>query len=371
MSTPITSIGLMSGSSLDGLDLACGVFTVNADAKTPQDWLKQWEIIATAMIPLPDSWIVKLQEAPKMTGRQLAKMHADFGAFAGRHLQQFIRDNHLAPHCIASHGHTIFHYPEQGFTTQIGCGATIAAVTGITTIDNFRAQDIALGGQGAPLAPIADEYLFAEFEGCLNLGGIANLSIKTPSGYVAFDIGGANQILNAIVQPLGLAYDEGGQLARKGQLIPKLLQSLDALPYFAQPFPKSLGNDWVREVQWPLFAAASGRPEDKLHTACRQLAGQIAQAIAATMENEASLPKVMVTGGGAFNQFLLECIQEASDRLKPIKLVVPNPEIINFKEAMLMALMGALRLSGRPNCRASATGASRDSIGGSLHLVSH
>ncbi len=372
MSTPITSVGLMSGSSLDGLDLACVVFRVDQDARTPQAWLQSWEITAAAMVPFSDDWMSRLREAPNLDGWQLAKTDADFGVFLGQQLQEFIQANNLTPDCIASHGHTVFHYPDQGFTTQIGCGAGIAALTGITTINNFRAQDIALGGQGAPLAPIADEYLFGAFDLCLNLGGIANLSAQTSSGYLAFDIGGANQILNAIVEPLGLAYDEGGALARKGQLLPDLLAAVDALPYFARPFPKSLGNDWVREVQWPLFTKVEGRPEDKLHTACRQLAGQIARAVNDTVVKgrfHTSRPKVMVTGGGTFNHFLLECIEEACARLQPIELIVPAPEIINYKEAALMALMGALHLSGRTNCRASVTGASRDTIGGSRHFA--
>ncbi|GJM36507.1 MAG: anhydro-N-acetylmuramic acid kinase [Saprospiraceae bacterium] len=370
MESTITSIGMMSGSSLDGLDMACALFTVNPEADTPQEWLLDWNLVATAMISFPESWTTRLREAPGLSGLQLAKIHTDFGSFLGQHVRQFVQEYQLQPDCIASHGHTIFHYPEAGFTTQIGCGATIAALAGATTIDNFRALDLALGGQGAPLAPIADEYLFGSYDICLNLGGIANLSTKTKAGYVAFDIGGANQILNAIVQPLGLAYDEGGQMARLGQLQPALLEKVNALPYFSQPYPKSLGNNWVKDTQWPIFANTDCSTEDKLNTACWQIAGQIAKAIAETTsktERNGQLPKVFVTGGGAFNHFLLECIDQACAHKQPIDLIVPEPDIINFKEALLMALMGALRLSARTNCRASVTGASRDCSGGSIH----
>ncbi len=359
------ALGLMSGSSLDGLDLAYCEMTFAENGA-----LSGWHLIAADTMPFSAAWKKKLVELPTGTALELAEAHATFGEYLGDLINGFLEENRLVPDFIASHGHTIFHYPDKRFTTQIGDGAAISARTGRVVIDNFRAQDIALGGQGAPLAPLADRVLFNEYDFCLNIGGIANLTFKADGGrYVAYDIGGANQVLNALVQTIGLAYDDRGKLAAGGKLDTALKNKADALPYFSQPYPKSLGNDWVRREHIPVFLESEALLEDKLHTACIQIAGQIATHLAQTLEREGvqrSRYKLLATGGGAMNDFLMDCIRETCSGLK-VDVVVPDARIIGFKEAILMALMGALRMMGLPNCIASVTGAQQDAVSGAVH----
>jgi len=364
--TNFKALGLMSGSSLDGLDLAFCEMTFAENGA-----LNAWNLVAADTLPLSEHWKKTLAELPAGSALQLAEAHAAFGEYVGELVNAFLEKHQLAPDFIASHGHTIFHYPNKRFTTQIGDGAAIAARTRRMVIDNFRAQDVALGGQGAPLAPMADRVLFSDYDFCLNLGGIANLTFKADGGrYVAYDLGGANQVLNALVQPIGLAYDDKGRLAARGNLNAPLKAKADALPFFSLPYPKSLGNDWVRRELIPLFVAADCSLEDKLHTACVQLAEQIAAHIAQTLKREGvhrAGYKLLATGGGALNDFLMDCIRK-SCAAQNIEVVVPDARIISFKEAILMALLGALRVMGLPNCIASVTGASRDAVGGAVHL---
>jgi len=364
--TSFKAVGLMSGSSLDGLDIAfCELKFAEGGA------LSDWHLIIADTVPISEFWKKVLTGLPSGSALQLAEAHAAFGEYIGELVNAFLEKHQLAPDFIASHGHTIFHYPDKRFTTQIGDGAAIAACTGRTVIDNFRAQDVALGGQGAPLAPLADRVLFSQYDFCLNLGGIANLTFKADGGrYVAYDIGGANQVLNALVQPIGLAYDDKGMMAAKGRLNADLKTKADALPFFSLPYPKSLGNDWVRREHIPIFLAANCPLEDKLHTACVQLAEQIAAHITQTLGREGvrrSNYKLLATGGGAMNDFLMACIRNACAPCN-VEVVVPDARIISFKEAILMALLGALRLMGKPNCIASVTGATRDAVGGAVHM---
>jgi len=364
MSDTLTSIGLMSGSSLDGLDIAACTFSFD-DTR-----LTNWELLRGETVPFPDDWQQRLRDLPQADARSLAKANADLGRWMGEAVHAFIKKHHLQPDLIASHGHTIFHFPAEGFTTQIGDGAAIAAATGHTVVCDFRSADIALGGQGAPIAPIADRLLFPEFDLLLNLGGIANITCNVAGRYIAFDIGGANQILNALVQPLGLPYDDGGRLAASGRLIEPLMDAMDALPYFRQPPPKSLGNDWVQEHQVHAYMAWPASVEDRLHTACMQLARQIALAVQRIIEHEnwhRDEYRIMATGGGAFNTFLCNCIVAECNRIGRFSLHLPDPAIIAFKEAALMALMGVLRLKNIPNCIASVTGARVDAVGGVEH----
>lgn len=366
ITTTFKALGLMSGSSLDGLDLAFCEFGFAESGA-----LNEWRLVASDTLSFSEPWKKILAELPAGSAFQLAEAHAAFGEYVGDLVNAFLEEHQLTPDFIASHGHTIFHYPDKRFTTQIGDGAAIAARTGRVVIDNFRAQDVALGGQGAPLAPLADRVLFSDYDFCLNLGGIANLTLKADGGrYVAYDLGGANQVLNALVQPIGLAYDDKGRLAARGSLNAPLKAKADALPFFSQPYPKSLGNDWVRRELIPLFLAADCPLEDKLHTACVQLAEQISSHLAQTLEREGvqrSNYKLLATGGGAMNDFLIDCIQKSCAPQK-VEVVVPDARIISFKEAILMALLGALRMIGKPNCMASVTGATRDAVGGAVHL---
>ncbi len=364
----VHALGLMSGSSLDGLDMALCRFRLDPASSLP---VLEWQLLATRTAAFDPAWRERLRALPKADGRTLMRAHADFGHYLGRLVQPFLQECQTRPDLIASHGHTIFHYPDQGFTLQIGDGAALAAATGCTVIDNFRALDIALGGQGAPLAPLADRFLFPGYDFYLNLGGIANISCNAGDRFVAFDIGGANQVLNALVEPMGLPYDEDGRIAASGHLDTGLLARADALPYFRQPYPKSLGNDWVQERLLPIYLEASATTADKLHTAGIQLARQTAAAITRILERESPGKqhyRLLATGGGAFNSFLLNAIREEGSKVCSLEIIAPGPEIIGFKEAALMALMGALRYHGLPNCLASATGASQDASGGAIHL---
>jgi anhydro-N-acetylmuramic acid kinase len=359
------AIGLMSGSSLDGLDIAACTFDLN------QLSISDWQLIAADTIPFPPEWQHTLQALPNASARDLAKAHADLGHWIGHAVNDFLAKHpDFIPHVIASHGHTIFHFPNEQFTTQIGDGAAIAAITGITTVTDFRSADIALQGQGAPVAPIADQLLFNQYNLLLNIGGIANLTCHANHKYLAFDIGGANQILNALANTIGLPYDDQGNIAASGQLIPELLEQLNQLDYFHQAPPKSLGNDWVQHHQvlsclnWPAPLP------DKLHTVCLHIAQQTAAALEFVIRQEKWHPdsfQMLVTGGGAFNTFLVKAIRKACSHLGQLDIILPEPGIIAFKEAILMALMGVLRMKGIHNCLASVTGAARNSVNGAVY----
>lgn len=358
-------LGLMSGSSLDGLDLAHCRFTLNQDNE-----ILSWEILAAETLSYSDAWKERLSQLPKASALELAQANAAYGTLLGELVNEFLSEHDVQPDYIASHGHTIFHYPAQKLTLQIGDGAALAAITGYPVICDFRTQDIALGGQGAPLAPTADLYLFKDYQCCLNLGGIANLSVQTPKGYVAFDICGANQILNALVAPLGLEYDDKGGLAATGQLIPALYEQSMSLDFFRQAYPKSLGNDWVLAHQTTTFCQYDGEINDKLYTATQMIAQLVADHLAMVIQKEDLDPgemNMLVTGGGAFNDFLIDCMRKACG--DKVSVHIPSATIIGFKEAALMALMGLLRIRNIPNCLASVTGAFQDSINGALHQI--
>ncbi|NRA52441.1 MAG: anhydro-N-acetylmuramic acid kinase [Phaeodactylibacter sp.] len=365
MESKQTILGIMSGSSLDGLDLALCTFYFSGGT------LQRWEIVDCGAFPFPEPWINRLKALPSGSARELALAHGQFGQFLGEQSKAFLAQQKIEIDAIASHGHTIFHFPDEGVSTQIGDGAAIAGITGVPSIDNFRMQDVALGGQGAPIAPIADQFLFPEQAFMLNLGGIANISARTAQGYIAFDCTGANQILNALAQEAGHAYDKGGEIAKSGKLIPDLLEDALSLPYHSEPYPKSLGNDWVQEQLWPIYKHYNATVADRLHTACWQVARSIAESIGAIAQDNTlpSLPhSMLITGGGAFNTFLVECIRSECEKNRSLAVEIPTPRIIEFKEAILMALMGALRLEGLPNTLPTATGGHAPSCGGGLHI---
>ena len=358
-------LGLMSGSSLDGLDLAHCQFTISEDNE-----ILSWEILHAETLPYTAAWRERLSQLPAASALALAQTDADYGALLGELANIFLEKYSIQPDYIASHGHTIFHYPEQKLSLQIGDGAALAATTGFPVICDFRTQDMALGGQGAPLAPTADRFLFKEYQCCLNLGGIANLSVQTPNGYVAFDICGANQILNALVEPLGMEYDDKGSLAASGQLVSELLKQSLSLEFFEMDYPKSLGNDWVMAQQTTAFCAYDASLEDKLYTANRMIAQLIADHVRMVIRKEGlniAQMNMLITGGGAFNDFLVHCIREACG--PAVQVHIPSATIIGFKEAALIALMGLLRIRQEPNCMASVTGASQDSINGALYQI--
>lgn len=345
MRDSLTILGLMSGTSLDGVDLAlCRI----------SDEGRKYKILRAKTIPYTQDWKNKLKAAEKSSGEELAQHDREYGKLLGQLCKEFLRDD--KPDYIASHGHTIFHDPAHGYTFQSGSGSEIARITGFTTVNDFRSTDVALGGQGAPLVPIGDALLFSKYTYCLNLGGFINVSFDDNGTRRAYDIAPLNYVLNAIARQMGMEYDSGGKVAAKGKYNVMLGEKLDALPYYSQSPPKSLGREWVEKNIFPLLAGTIS-PADHLHTFCKHAAKQVGIAC----PNEG---KMLVTGGGAYNNFF---IGELRKNCKA-EIVIPDDETIQFKEALIFALLGYLRVHNRVNALASVTGASRDSCGGTIHF---
>ncbi len=357
MAFEITVAGLMSGTSLDGLDIALCTF---------EEQNNKWSfaVIATSTIPYTAEWKKRLSEAYLGDAASLVQLNADFGYYVGQCVREFCDEINEEPDLISSHGHTIFHQPEKGFTFQAGSGAAIAAVTGIDTVCDFRSTDVALGGQGAPLVPVGDEQLFGGHKYCLNLGGIANISFTEKDQRLAFDICPANMALNYLAEKTGLAYDEGGELAMRGTIIPALLSDLNALTFYQQKPPKSLGWEWFQQNFLPIISNNKYSVEDSMRTVIEHIAIQIAASL-----QPAPGTTMLTTGGGAYNNLLVEAITEHVSR-HGIHVVVPENQIVEFKEAIIFGFLGALRITNHYNSLASVTGAGFDSIGGAVYLGS-
>lgn len=356
----VHAIGLMSGSSLDGLD----IFFVRL-TEVNGNW--QYQGLASSCIPYPKEWEVKLRQAKSLSVPEFLNLHTAYGHFTGKLVHEFIRSScsGLPVDLVVSHGHTIFHDPANGTSFQLGDGAAIAAETGIPVVSDLRNLDIANGGQGAPLVPLGEQLLFPEFDFWLNLGGICNISFRENTEWVAFDVVACNQLLNALAATQGKAFDANGALAAAGQVDVGLLNQLDAVTYFQLKAPKSLDNSFSTDVCWPLIESAKLSVADKLRTVVEHIAGQIA----ACIPPSAIETSMLVTGGGAFNSFLVARIQ---DRVagKILKLKVPDGRTVQYKEALIMALLGTLRWLGRPTIIPSVTGARKASIGGALWIGS-
>jgi anhydro-N-acetylmuramic acid kinase len=266
---------------------------------------------------------------------------------------------------VSAHGHTIFHNPAAGYTFQIGSGASLYAACTIPVVTDLRSVDVAFGGQGAPLVPLGDELLFGTYSGCLNLGGIANISYKSDHKNVAFDICPVNILLNAYALKIGEKYDDGGHTAKSGKPIPALIEQLNGLNYYKQPAPKSLGREWVDAVVFPIIEQyMSHSIEDILHTLVIHSAQQIAVCLSALPVKEGK-QQLLITGGGAFNTFLIESIKSFSG--KNIELIIPDVDTIQFKEAIIFGFLGLLRMYNIPNAKSTVTGASADTIGGAVY----
>ncbi len=354
MQNPISVIGLMSGTSLDGLDIAHCTFWKEAG-----QW--QFSINQTTTIGYPSAWENRLKTCMQSSALELAFTDVELGHWMGRQVAGFMKEHALTAHFVSSHGHTVFHQPSRLLTLQIGKGSAIAAETGLPVVNDFRAADVALGGQGAPLVPIGDELLFSGYDVCLNLGGFANLSAHFQGKRIAFDVGPCNLVLNSLAMRSGNAYDQGGTMARSGKLIPQVLESLNRLSYYQQPFPKSLGKEWADAEVFPLLPERFAS-EDLLHTMVVHIAMQLSAAIAPLVQGKSNA-NVLVTGGGAFNTFLLEqCRQQFS----AVRFEVPSEKLVSFKEALVFAFLGLLRWKEENNCLRSVTGARHDHSGGSI-----
>ncbi len=373
--TILRVVGLMSGTSLDGVDLA--LVTFQPPDTQNSNW--RWIIEKAQTVPLTPVWrqiFTAVIGAKTPDAETLVQLDVEFGDYLGILVRKFISDVG-APviDFVASHGHTLFHAPTtRGYTFQLGHGGALAAAAGLPVICDFRSTDVALGGQGAPLVPIGDRLLFPDATVCLNLGGIANVSVERADGggRLAYDVCACNQVLNALAAEAGLAYDDDGGLARAGQPLPALRAALDAPDFFGQPAPKSLGREWVEAHSLAALAGFGAAPlPDRLRTASEHMAGQLARSIGAALAVAAPTAGrhiVLATGGGAHNGYLIECLRRELDALgAAAEVVVPDAEIVNFKEALIFALLGALRWRGEINTLASATGARRDSCGGAVY----
>ncbi len=373
-------IGLMSGTSLDGLDICHARFFFRNGK-----W--SYETLNAEDEQYPQELKGRLARAQDMTAQEYALLHSDYGLYLGERVNAFMEGHNLLPMdrmcsdsrrevaIIASHGQTVFHQPHLSFTGQIGSGAGIAALSGVDTVCDFRTTDVALGGQGAPLVPIGDRHLFGSYDYCLNLGGFSNISYEEagctgPDWHarrLAHDISPVNYVLNHYTRQIGLEYDKDGGIARGGSINRPLLQSLNNLPFYKQAGPKSLGREWVEKEVLPLIEAAR-TPEgeslsmaDKLCTYTEHAAFQISLSI---KQNTAEKAKVLVTGGGAYNKYLLERMRFNAPHAE---FVVPDDITVKFKEALIFAFLGALYIADQPNCMSSVTGASYDCIGGAMY----
>lgn len=343
-------IGLMSGTSLDGLDICFAQFDfINGK------W--SYSVLDAHAEEYPHEVKSKLAEAQNMSALEYALFNSDYGLYLGQRVKAFMDRTGAEPDYIASHGHTIFHQPAKRFTAQIGSGAGIAAESGVDTICDFRTTDVALYGQGAPLVPVGDRHLFHQYNYCLNLGGFSNISSEgNNDSRVAFDISPVNYVLNHYTRSIGMEYDKDGEIASGGEIHGDLLDRLNNLPFYSQTGPKSLGREWVEEEIIPLIDSFNIALPDKLATFCEHVAIKIGAEIIGG--------KVLVTGGGAFNKYLIERMRVNAPQCE---YVIPDALTINFKEALIFAFLGALYSSDMPNCMSSVTGAKYDCIGGALY----
>lgn len=337
----------MSGTSLDGLDICLAKFE-------KQNSVWEFEILQAETVPYSEKWESQLRNSIHLSAEELLELHSEYGFFLGKAVKNFIKKHSLKNiDVIASHGHTVFHQPKKKFTLQIGDGRAIKIETSLPVVYDFRSQDVLMGGNGAPLVPIGDEFLFAEYDACLNLGGFSNISLKLNGKRIAFDIAPVNIVLNKLAQDFNQNFDINGDLAKQGKIDTELLNKLNSLDFYSQSHPKSLGIEWCNENIFPLFEGLDSK--DILATFTEHTAEQISMVL-----NQYQLQKVLFTGGGTYNSYLIEKIKEKTNS----EIIIPEKEIIDFKEALIFAFMGVLRINNEINILSSATGSSHDHSSG-------
>tara|TARA_B100002051_G_scaffold33737_1_gene26888 strand:- start:51 stop:1097 length:1047 start_codon:yes stop_codon:yes gene_type:complete len=343
----IEVIGVMSGTSLDGLDLCHVIFNLEN--------LSDFKIANSTTISYPKKISEKLHNIVKKNINQINKIDIEYGNFIGESINKFISSFNLNDiDLISSHGHTVFHQPDVGKTLQIGNGMIINKITGIRTVNNFRQQDVKLGGQGAPLVPIGDKLLFKKYKYCLNLGGFVNISIKKSKKIFAYDICPLNTVLNFYSKKIGHEYDYNGNFSKTGIINNNLFNELNELSYYFEKHPKSLGIEFVLGEVFPIIDKYKLSEIDVLATYIKHAAYQISKNI---LDNE----KVLISGGGSFNKTLIKSLKNYG-----INISLPNKLIINYKESLIFALLGYLRLNNEINCLKSVTGATRDHSSGDI-----
>jgi len=343
------AIGLMSGTSLDGLDICYSKFIRN-----DSNW--SFEILKCKTLPYSSVWENNLKNAIYLSSEELLELNSDYGFYLGEKTQEFISKNNITNlDLISSHGHTVFHQPKNKFTLQIGDGRAIKINTDKTVVYDFRSQDVLLGGNGAPLVPIGDELLFSASDACLNLGGFSNISMTRNGRRIAFDICPVNIILNELALHLGKKYDENGDFARNGTIDENLLKELNQLKFYKEEAPKSLGIEWINEQITPLII--NQKPEDLLATFTEHATIQITRIL-----KKFEIKNVMITGGGTYNSYLIEKIKARTKT----EIQIPSEEVIEYKEALIFAFMGVLRSLNLNNILSSATGSLKDHSSGIL-----
>ncbi len=343
-------VGLMSGTSLDGLDIVLCEFKM-------QDRQWNYTLLKQTTVAYSDNWRSSLKYAPDLNGRELMVLHRDYGRWVGQQVNLFLNGVDSEVNFIASHGHTVFHEPYIGLNFQLGDGNMITAITGIKTISDFRSLDVCLGGQGAPLVPIGDELLFGNYVACVNIGGFVNVSSKINGQRLAWDICPANFVVNRLVNKQGLEMDKDGEIGAQGKVIASLLNELNALSYYKDAAPKSLAQEWVEEFIWPLL----NRYADCLVSDCiRTFYEHIAKVMADDLNPIVATGQILFTGGGVYNRFLMGLIRSKLNS----EVVIPEPVLVDYKEALVFAFLGLMRFTGQINCLKSVTGASVDSSSG-------
>ena len=345
-------LGLMSGSSMDGVDLALCEFKLDADVYS-------YKVLEAETLHYPDNLYDQLKNAFRFSALDLRRLDKDLGIFFAKSIEQFLQKYpKVRPELIANSGHTIFHQPEDGFTVQIGNSSQIVALNQISTLADFRSLDVSLGGNGAPLVPVGDRLLYPKYEACLNLGGISNISYEVADGRKAFDVSPFNLALNYFAEKVGKPFDKGGEIAKSGRINTDLLNSLNELPFYQKEGPKSLGREWIVDKFIPLFSSYWDTPPNYLRTLVEHLAIQLA----------ASLPfeqgRCLVTGGGAWNEFFIERFRAHA---KGWEIVRPEAEVVDFKEAIIFAFLAFLYKKNIINVLASVTGSKRSHIAGALY----
>ncbi len=346
-------LGIMSGTSLDGIDFAlCEITSENEKYK--------YELLQAETYTYDNYWINKLKTAQNLTALEFIRLHKEYGKYIGKKANVFINKK-LKPDIIASHGHTIFHEPSNALTFQIGDGAFIAAQTQTTCVSDFRTLDTALGGQGAPLVPIGDKFLFSEYKYCLNLGGFSNISYdNNKKTRIAYDISPVNFALNYFAEKQGLIYDEGGKMGREGEINYNLLEKLNNISYYSQEPPKSLAREFFEQIFLPIINTFNIPIYDVFRTIYEHIAVQIEKSVDNIFAN-----KILITGGGANNKFLIEILKSKINN----EIIIPQKSIIDYKEAIIFALLGYLRINNIKNTFSSVTGSKCDNYGGVVNLM--
>ena len=346
-------VGVMSGTSLDGIDLVYAEFEYNSK------W--EFEIIFAETIPYPANWVISLKDLINNSIKDLQTLDIKYSEYLSSVISKFIQKNRIEViDFISSHGHTALHQPEQVLTYQIGNLQVLSDILKQKVICDFRVQDVDFGGQGAPLVPIGDHLLFSEYDYCLNLGGFANISFVKNNTRIAFDICPVNIVLNHYVSFLGLEYDDKGIQASEGKISIALLDDLNRLDFYNLSSPKSLGFEWVKKFIFPLIDAYKLRVQDILRTFVEHIAFQITSVLSQGNGT------VLITGGGAYNDFLISRISSLLKR----EIIIPEQNLIEFKEALIFGFLGVLKERNEVNCLGSVTGAKTDHSSGKILLPS-